>query len=84
MGEIADEIIDRLIFGGPHWGKENSPQRGVGNGNWMSASGPLKIADMDDEHLINAALLCRRTGNNGKGRELMAELKRRKLAWRVS
>lgn len=84
MGEIAYEIVDRLIFGGPLWGRKNNPQRGVGLGRWMSTSGPLEIAEMDDEHIINAFLLCRRQGNNGKGRELMKELKRRKLDWKVS
>ena len=90
MGEIADQIIDQIIdqmvFGPRRSSKRRrtNPQRGVGKGRWMSSQGALEISDMEDEHIVNAILMCRRHGNTGKERELLAEAKRRAIDFRVT
>lgn len=88
MGEIADEMIGRMIdgmfdrydideFDLPIYDRGHRPL--TKDGRWVTRDGEqLRIKDMRTPHLINAANLCRRTGNDEKADELLAEVNRRR------
>jgi len=72
MGEEADDMIDRMIWGSPFKPsrKRRTYQSGVGDFMWRSAEGPINMYDMTPEHRENAMEVCRRKGNSGKLRQL--------------
>jgi hypothetical protein len=79
MGEIADEIIDRMIFGG---GWSSKPRRktfqsGTGRFMWNSAKGVRPMREMTDEHLRNALRVCEQNGNSGKAKDIRIILQER-------
>jgi DNA-binding IclR family transcriptional regulator len=74
MGEMADEMIDRMIFGRNHYyersRKRPTYQSGSGDFMWRSAEGLINMYDMTPEHRENAMEVCRRKGNSGKLKQL--------------
>jgi hypothetical protein len=74
MGEIADQIVDRMIFGGferPGKKRRRTYQSGVGDFMWRTKTGEeLSMWDMDTQHLRNAAKMCASNGNTGKAKQL--------------
>ncbi|TAU51268.1 hypothetical protein ELI44_32910 (plasmid) [Rhizobium ruizarguesonis] len=73
MGEMADEIIDRMIFGGHYNGRSRrrpTYQSGSGDFMWRSANGLINMYDMTPEHRENAMEVCRRKNNSGKLKQL--------------
>jgi hypothetical protein len=86
MGEIADAMIDRMIFGVAHDHRRSrrrpTYQSGTGDFMWRSGEGLINMYDMTPEHRENAMEVCRRKGNSGKLKQLqqvhaeMAKVKR--------
>ena len=71
MGEIADQIVDQMMFGGGcHTLRKRGFQSGSGNFMWRTSSGLVAMKSMTDEHLRNAIRLCEKNGNTGKLRQL--------------
>lgn len=60
----------------------NDPQERARRGQWMSHDGIVWIEDMADEYLLNAYKTCLRF-DNPKGDELLAEIEKRNLDWRL-
>lgn len=58
------------------------PQENVRRGMWMTHNGLVWIEDMNDEYVLNCYKTCVRHGNPKAG-ELMRELERRDIEWRV-
>ena len=79
MGEIADGIIDRMMFGS---GRNQRPrqtfQAGSGNYMWRTSDGQtVSMHSMTVDHLTNAIALCERSGNSGKAVQLLTILAER-------
>lgn len=74
MGEFADAMIDRMIFGVAHdfrrSRKRRTYQSGSGDFMWRSGDGLINMYDMTPEHRENAMEVCRRKGNSGKLKQL--------------
>lgn len=75
MGEIADAMIDRMIFGENHYFERSRRrptfQSGTGDFMWRTAAGELlNMYDMTPDHRENAMEVCRRKGNSGKLKQL--------------
>ena len=59
------------------------PQANVRRGMWVAHDSVVHIADMLDEHLLNAYKTCIRHRNYDKSEELMKEIEYRNLDWRI-
>jgi hypothetical protein len=74
MGEEADYLIDRMIFGASYdfrrSRKRRTFQSGTGDFMWRSSEGLINMYDMTPEHRENAMEVCRRRGNSGKLKQL--------------
>jgi len=83
MGEIADQIIDQIIFESNSLQKTSKGgfQKGVGLGMWRSKTGPISIFSMSTSHIKNAIKVCNQTNNHGKKRELLKELRNRGIEY---
>lgn len=69
MGEIADSIVDGILFGGGHGGRARPRtwQSGSGNMCWRDRHGVVHdMREMTLAHLRAAAKKCRAEGNSGK------------------
>jgi len=60
----------------------DNPQQGCPIGYWQTHDGAVFIDDMPDEHVLNAYKTCLRH-DNPKATELMRELERRNIDWRI-
>ena len=77
MGEIADQIIDRLI---DSWGfkprRRSTWQSGSGNYMWRDGNGNLiDMWDMSEEYLMNCIEMTHKKGNPGKRKQLLHVLR---------
>lgn len=61
----------------------DDPQIAARRDYWMAHDGPVYIADMPDEHVLNAYKTCVRH-DNPKQDELLRELEERNIEWRLS
>lgn len=78
MGEIADEIIERMIGEYREYRPRGTYQSGSGARCWRTASGQvLPMESMTTEHLQNALRMCERQRNSGKAKDIRAVLRER-------
>lgn len=67
MGEMADWMIDRMIFGRSEVHRKATFQTGSGNYMWRTADGTaIHMREMTTEHLVNAIEVAKRKNNHGK------------------
>lgn len=71
MGEYADDMIERMIWGPLPKRVRRSFQAGSGDFMWRTAEGELiNMYNMTREHRLNAIEVCLRKGNSGKLKQL--------------